>query len=259
MRVCNVGINNRFDCRKSAFMLGREKYYLMYFKSPVCFTSNGEKCNVSGKSVVISSGRLQFGVSEILLGGYVVFEPDLSDLEFINGLGIRMNKVIPVSDDYNIVEMLRCLSLEFKKKNKFKSEFSSQALKLIMIHIGNIVSSKNSENDKLKHYDFLSDIRDQIFSSPFEKIEINDICSELSIGRTYFHRIYSAYFGTTYVQDIINSKLEAAKRLLLESNDSISIIAEKCGYESDSYFMRQFKKHVGITPSVYRKKYSELL
>ena len=50
-----------------------------------------------------------------------------------------------------------------------------------------------------------------------------------------------------------------AKRLLVETNNSVSLIAEKCGYENDSYFMRQFKSHIGITPSEYRKKYSDML
>ena len=79
---------------------------------------------------------------------------------------------------------------------------------------------------------------------------------EMCIGKTYFHRIYLAYFGTTYIQDVINSKLEIAKKMLVETSWSVSAIAEKCGYESDSYFMRQFKKHTGITPTEYRRKYS---
>ncbi|MBQ1519507.1 MAG: helix-turn-helix transcriptional regulator, partial [Ruminococcus sp.] len=29
---------------------------------------------------------------------------------------------------------------------------------------------------------------------------------------------------------------------------------ETCGYDSDAYFMRQFKQHKGFTPSEYRRR-----
>jgi AraC family transcriptional regulator of arabinose operon len=54
------------------------------------------------------------------------------------------------------------------------------------------------------------------------------------------------------VIDIINSRLEYAKYLLVNSSLSIAAISKMCGYENDTHFMRQFKKFVGLTPSQFK-------
>lgn len=43
-----------------------------------------------------------------------------------------------------------------------------------------------------------------------------------------------------------------SKYYLKESDMSVRNIADYCGYENEIYFMRQFKKHIGVTPSEYR-------
>ncbi|TYA64739.1 helix-turn-helix domain-containing protein, partial [Seonamhaeicola marinus] len=41
--------------------------------------------------------------------------------------------------------------------------------------------------------------------------------------------------------------------LLQETNDKLTDISYKCGYENMSFFHRQFKKYMQITPYEYRK------
>ena len=45
-----------------------------------------------------------------------------------------------------------------------------------------------------------------------------------------------------------------AAELLRNTNDSITDIAIACGYENDTYFMRQFKQSKGCTPTEYRRR-----
>jgi AraC-like DNA-binding protein len=51
---------------------------------------------------------------------------------------------------------------------------------------------------------------------------------------------------------IIKTRLEAASRMLAGS-DSVSAIAQACGYADHSAFTRQFRATVGVTPSEYRQ------
>ena len=74
------------------------------------------------------------------------------------------------------------------------------------------------------------------------------------MGRSYFHKIYHEAFGVTYRQDEIKSRMAYACKLLTETNTSVSVIAEKCGYETESFFMRQFRQQMGCTPTEYRRK-----
>ena len=53
--------------------------------------------------------------------------------------------------------------------------------------------------------------------------------------------------------DTTDDLIEKAKEILSETGCTVSQVAAMCGYENDEHFMRQFKKIVGVTPTVYRK------
>ena len=55
-------------------------------------------------------------------------------------------------------------------------------------------------------------------------------------------------------EELIQFRVELAKRLLRETDLSLSEITEQCGYSTESYFMKQFKSVTGITPTEYRKQ-----
>jgi AraC-like DNA-binding protein len=58
----------------------------------------------------------------------------------------------------------------------------------------------------------------------------------------------------TSVQDIKDqARLGLALHLLQTSSNSIGMIADKCGYQSQSRFTERFKKRFGLTPSELRK------
>ena len=255
MKILNVDMSNNPDYSKHLAAVKADSYFLLYFRKEAEFKVKSAKCFASERSVVICDYKPEFALGS-LPDGYAAFKPDFSDFSYIESLGIKLNKDVKIFDDSTIFELLRCLCIESQKNGKKRDEFLSSALKLILIKISDIIASDDGCSVKSQHYKYLLRLRENIYSQPFEKIDIDRICMEMCIGKTYFHRIYLAYFGTTYVQDIINSRLDSAKKMLVETSWSVSVIAEKCGYESDSYFMRQFKKHIGITPTEYRRKYS---
>jgi AraC-like DNA-binding protein len=49
-----------------------------------------------------------------------------------------------------------------------------------------------------------------------------------------------------------------AKKLLKNTEDSITDIAKNCGYDSVYYFSRAFRIHEGVSPSEYRNSHKEL-
>ena len=48
-------------------------------------------------------------------------------------------------------------------------------------------------------------------------------------------------------------KIEEAKKLLAETNQSITSITYSLGFQEPKYFDYLFKKHIGVTPVLYRK------
>lgn len=112
--------------------------------------------------------------------------------------------------------------------------------------------NKKSEKYSLPNYTEFTDLRNQIYLNPEKVYMLSEMCHKFCFSSGYFRAIYKEYFDISYHQDIINSKISLAKYLLNYTNLSISAIAQKCGYDDEKYFMRQFKKITKYTPNQYR-------
>ncbi len=73
--------------------------------------------------------------------------------------------------------------------------------------------------------------------------------------RTLLRRFRSAT-GDSPIMYLQRIRIEAARRQLELSGDSIEEIAAKSGYEDASSFTRLFKRLTGMTPGGYRRKFS---
>jgi YesN/AraC family two-component response regulator len=69
----------------------------------------------------------------------------------------------------------------------------------------------------------------------------------------YLSRVFKQMLKVNFIDYLTQVRLEKAKMFLKDSNCSISGIGRKVGYQDPKYFSTLFKKHVGCTPSEYRR------
>lgn len=86
-------------------------------------------------------------------------------------------------------------------------------------------------------------------------LNLQTIAQHLAMSPFYFHKAFTAEMGITPNKHITRLRLEKAKRLLTNSDQSISDIAVQCGFRSTSYFGYVFKRSIGTSPSVFRQRY----
>ncbi|CAM3629302.1 MULTISPECIES: helix-turn-helix domain-containing protein [Saccharibacillus] len=67
-------------------------------------------------------------------------------------------------------------------------------------------------------------------------------------------RIFKEEIGEKFVDYLTRLRMEEAKRLLVETDESVQGIAEKVGYLYPMSFIRVFKKIENLTPGEYRKE-----
>ena len=88
-----------------------------------------------------------------------------------------------------------------------------------------------------------------------EKVSLSTISEELDISRTKLCALAKQLSGgKTLSQIIAQRRVEAAKLLLLKTNDAISSVAESVGIPDYNYFTKIFRSVTGLTPSAYRSK-----
>ena len=72
-----------------------------------------------------------------------------------------------------------------------------------------------------------------------------------------FRKAFKAYTDLSPIQYVIKLRLQAARKLLMNTDKSIKEIAIYLNYDDSLYFSSLFKKHVGISPTTFREKYGK--
>ncbi|MBQ8836899.1 MAG: exo-alpha-sialidase [Clostridia bacterium] len=86
-----------------------------------------------------------------------------------------------------------------------------------------------------------------------EDFHVSDLAESLHISVNYFCRMFKAVTGIT-VTDYCNSlRITKAKQLLINTNESINEIAQKCGFCTAAYLTENFTRLEKIAPTEYRK------
>lgn len=87
-----------------------------------------------------------------------------------------------------------------------------------------------------------------------EKGETSDYAKIAGMSKYAFIRAFKAEMQETPQRYVIRLKTEKARLLLTETDMKIKDIARRLGYEDPLYFSAVFKKYVGVSPEIYRKK-----
>lgn len=74
---------------------------------------------------------------------------------------------------------------------------------------------------------------------------------------SHLSRVFSHHEGDTIERYLIRLRIEKAKELLTYKDINVSEVAYRLGYASAAHFSRQFKKIVGMSPSIYRDEPNE--
>ncbi|GMQ56546.1 response regulator [Vallitalea sediminicola] len=97
----------------------------------------------------------------------------------------------------------------------------------------------------------------EIIETEYREIDnIRDILDSLYISSSYANQIFKQQKGITIFEYLIQTKIEMAKKRLQDPYCRICDISNELGYKSNAYFTSVFKRHTGITPKEYRKRYS---
>ena len=119
-----------------------------------------------------------------------------------------------------------------------------------------IISTTNHEKRssyRKQQVDIVKAVNEYISTQFMKRITIDSLSDQFDIPTSTLKRCFKGVYGTTIHHYLKECRINAAKRLLQESDQSILEIANAVGYENGSKFTSAFKEATGVTPSAYRK------
>lgn len=87
-----------------------------------------------------------------------------------------------------------------------------------------------------------------------QDIQLSDLAEVANLSQCYFASLFKQSMGVAPWQYIVQQRVERAKKLLKQCNNSIAEIAFLCGFNSQSHLTQQFRKFTGVTPKTYRDR-----
>jgi LacI family transcriptional regulator len=85
-------------------------------------------------------------------------------------------------------------------------------------------------------------------------INVHDVVRHVSVSRSQLEKLFRQHLGRSPKAEIQRVRLDRAKRLL-EGNQSIAQVAQRCGFTSSQYFSNVFQRELGTTPSRWRQQH----
>ncbi|OZV13328.1 hypothetical protein CIW83_03735 [Tissierella sp. P1] len=111
--------------------------------------------------------------------------------------------------------------------------------------------NKDSIADKIEEY-VLNNFTRQDFS-------VDEIAEEVNLSLGYIRQIFRSEKGVTLNDYIISCRIDKAKELLINTDNTAKDISEAVGYYDNRYFYTLFKRKVGMTTEEFRKLRKEEL
>lgn len=95
---------------------------------------------------------------------------------------------------------------------------------------------------------------DYIYSHLHCRLTASQVAETVGLSVSYFSKLFQKEMGISVSRYILLQKMEAAKKLLRNSDYSCAEISELLSFSSQSHFIARFHEICGMTPVMYRNQ-----
>ncbi len=92
-----------------------------------------------------------------------------------------------------------------------------------------------------------------IYYNYAKDLSLEAVAEKFHLSKSHFSKRFKAVTGFGFKEYLVSVRLKEACQLLLTTNQSITEIAFRCGFNDSNYFGDAFRKANGISPNKYRK------
>ena len=145
---------------------------------------------------------------------------------------------------------------ELMSDTKLSRQKVGEWLERLIVIICKLVNENQDKEEDNALLEKINQVINEHLCDPLMSLEM--LAEQCQVSTSYLGRYFKNKTGSTPMRYVDIQKMEYAKKLLRETDDSLNEIVSKSGYIDASNFIRKFKKETGITPINYRKNYSIL-
>ncbi|MEY8354678.1 AraC family transcriptional regulator [Lachnospiraceae bacterium 54-53] len=157
----------------------------------------------------------------------------------------------------HIVTLLKDLYGEQAVHRPFRSVIEKSMITQIAVLLFRVFGLERREHELSEMSLRMIDIKEYIDVHFRENLDLQILSELFYLHPATISREFNRYFGKTLIKYIHAVRICEAANLLENTNESVTRISVKCGYDSVNTFLRQFKSVMETTPLQYRKAMQE--
>jgi len=109
----------------------------------------------------------------------------------------------------------------------------------------------------LQPFDEMREIITFVLRNYDQPIRVVELARRVNLSVSQLDRRFKKLYKMTPQGYILRVRIHSACRELSETSHTIAQIASRCGFYDQSYFNKQFRRHLGTSPSEYRLRYRD--
>jgi len=137
----------------------------------------------------------------------------------------------------------------------YQLQLLKNRIEFLLIHLYAQLKEDDTQSIPLRRQNYyeakFTQIKDYMNAHLCENLTVSDICRATGFSPSTVKRIFENQTDCGVIHFFLTLKIREAKRLLRETELTVTEISEQLGFSSIHYFSRLFKKFTGCSPTYY--------
>ena len=105
----------------------------------------------------------------------------------------------------------------------------------------------------------LQELQRWVAANPALDHSVTNLAKRMDLSPRHFSRMFRSEVGMTPATWVEEARVSAARRLLEQGQEAPKQVAVHCGFADADTLRRAFRRHVGVTPAEYRKRFASVV
>ena len=146
---------------------------------------------------------------------------------------------------------LRSLNAELRARSPGYREAALAHLTLVLVETARLATDVVGEL-RVRDEPVLAGVFEFIEDHYAEPISLKDVARAANLSSGYLTTLVRRGTGRTVLEWITERRMAEARRLLVETDESVEEIGTRVGYDDPTYFIRSFRRTHKVTPAAWR-------
>ncbi|MBR3430361.1 MAG: helix-turn-helix domain-containing protein [Clostridia bacterium] len=169
--------------------------------------------------------------------------------------GIRAGKIkAPVQRQEAVLLLVNRMLYEFENQPPLGRSLCLALLAELLISLQRYRAGE-AENDGIEDtaHGRMREVAAYLCEHSREQITLSEVAAHFAVSPSHLSRVFHRETGFGLREYLVHYRIRQACDLLLNSDLSVTQIADQCGFSDSNYFGDAFKKATGLSPREYRK------